>query len=123
MQPVIVLFKRGEKFIYPTTLECRTPAIFRCTGPAPELLTIIAHYDDTFPVRRCQGTQGMNCFAGRTPGDGVTQRLAGGIDPQHAALIFSSIIAVKVLIFQPRTLKMHIIKNGPLDTSLEYQAW
>src|SRR5260221_5301671 len=83
MQPVIVLFKRGEKFIYPTTLECRTPAIFRCTGPAPELLTIIAHYDDTFPVRRCQGTQGMNCFAGRTPGDGVTQRLAGGIDPQH----------------------------------------
>src|SRR5258708_2052778 len=58
-----------------------------------------------------------------TPGNSITQRLAGGIHFQDAALIFGGIVAVEVAILQSHVLEMHIVKDSPLDACCEKQAW
>src|SRR6266566_4240057 len=123
MQPVAILFKRREKFIYPTPLFCWTPTIVTRVRPTAKFLTIITHHYHTFPTRRCERTQGLNSFCCGTPGNGISQFLTGGVNLQRTALILSGIVSVKILVFQPHVLKMNVIEDRPFNACISYQAW
>src|SRR5205823_14011469 len=64
-----------------------------CFGPTAKFLTIISHHHNTFSVECCKGTQGLNRFAYRTPGNGIAHLFTGGIYLKDTALILSGVVS------------------------------
>src|SRR3982074_1822575 len=113
MEPGAVLFKCGEKLLYPATRSGCAPTILVGVGPAAELFPVIAHCQDTPAVRGCERAQGFYGLAYRAPGNGIAHGFAGSEDLQDGALILGGVVAIEIVILQPYILEMYVIKNGP----------
>src|SRR5579859_4631084 len=118
MQPLVIALQRGEELLDPARTPIGSPAVGAGLGPTPKFLAIVSHDHNAVAVESGQSAQGLDRFAHRSPGDGVAQGFAGGVDLQGAALILGRVVAIQVAILQPYVLEMHIVEDGPLDLSL-----
>src|SRR5258706_751831 len=122
MEPRAVLFKCGEKLLYPASGSGCAPTILVGVGPTAELFPVIAHCQDTPAVRGCEGAQGFYSLVYGSPGNGIAHDFAGSEDLQDGALILGGVVAIEVAILQPYIFEMYIIQDGPLDARLADQA-
>jgi hypothetical protein len=88
-------------------------------GPDAELLAVVTEDDHRARPPLGDPAEIVDRRLRRLKRNRVPQRLAARKDRQHAAVVFREIVAVKLLLGQPRVLEMKIVEHRVLDAGLD----